>query len=180
VDARDDPIRERFLTMDFPEGFRAEYIGGEIIMMSSASALHNRIMTLIQAQAPDGMWAQPTQGVALEPLPDLPEPDVVFVEEGAVTGNPSYIPAAAVALVVEVVSPSNWRRDLHEKPALYAKGGVAAYLIVDPRVGTLTLLTRPYGGAYQDSSARRFGEPVPLPIGAVLDTSRFPTYPAED
>ena len=173
----DDPVRERFLTMDFPEGFRAEYIGGDVILRPSASLTHNRIIGMVAAQSPPGFWASPTQGVALEPLPDLPEPDVVFVEEGAVAGNPSYLPAAAVALVVEVVSPGNWRRDLHEKPVLYAKGGVPAYLIVDPRDGTLRLLSRPQGGAYQDSSAHRFGETVALPIGAVLDTSRFPRYP---
>ena len=43
-------------------------------------------------------------------------------------------------LVVEVVSPNDPDRDLIEKRADYAEGGIPEYWIVDPRGETITVL----------------------------------------
>ncbi|OLZ69341.1 hypothetical protein AV521_17545 [Streptomyces sp. IMTB 2501] len=51
--------------------------------------------------------------------------------------------------VVEVVSPENKNRDYKTKPEHYALRGIPAYLIVDVRTATWTLLTQPENGAYQ-------------------------------
>ncbi len=50
-------------------------------------------------------------------------------------------------LVVEVVSPDAPERDLVEKRADYAEGGIPEYWIADPRNETITVLTLE-GGAY--------------------------------
>ncbi|MCF2532691.1 Uma2 family endonuclease [Yinghuangia soli] len=172
-----DPFRDVYLAMDNPGDYRTEYLRGQIVMMSSASTIHNRILMLIGQQAPEGVLAYATQGIEFSTISDLPEPDVVFAEDGAITGNPNYIPAELTLAVVEIVSPSNWRTDVLEKAELYAEGRVGTYVLVDPRDGTITVYSRPNGKVYQDRSRYQFGEPVPMPYGADLDTSRFPTYP---
>ncbi len=172
-----DPIRDVFLAMDIPEDFHGEYLRGHIVMMSSASTIHNRIVMLIGQQAPEGVLSFATQGIEFARISDLPEPDVVFVEDGAITGNPSYVPAELAIAVVEIVSPSNWRKDLGDKLEIYAEGMVSTYVIVDPRDGTVAVHSRSDGKAYQDCSRYRFGDLVPMPYGSDLDTSRFPIYP---
>jgi Uma2 family endonuclease len=163
--------------MDAPGDLHGEYLRGQIVMMASASVIHNRIVVLTAAQAPEGYLSFATQGIEFAQISDLPEPDVVFVEEGSFTGNPNYVPAELTIAVVEVVSPSNWRADVFDKAEIYAEGGVSTYVIVDPRDGTVVVLSRSDGKAYQDSSRYRFGDAVPMPYGADLDTARFPRYP---
>ena len=60
-------------------------------------------------------------------------------------------------LAVEVVSPDKPERDLIDKPAAYAEGGVGEYWIVNPIDETITVL-RLEGGAYVESGVYRRGD----------------------
>lgn len=60
-------------------------------------------------------------------------------------------------LVLEVVSPDDPERDLVEKVADYAEGGVKEYWIVNPRTETITVL-RLEGAAYVEAGVYRRGE----------------------
>lgn len=62
---------------------------------------------------------------------DEVRPDIVVARVSMAETTP--IPADAVTLVVEVVSPTSWMRDFVAKDVLYARAGVPAYWIVVPR-----------------------------------------------
>jgi Uma2 family endonuclease len=74
-------------------------------------------------------------------------------------------------LAVEVLSPSTRRFDLGRKRAAYARYGIGAYLVVDPLMPALTMLT--LDGADYVETARGAGEalvhvggPVVLEVSA--------------
>lgn len=60
-------------------------------------------------------------------------------------------------LVLEVVSPDDPERDLVEKVADYAEGGVKEYWIVNPQTETITVL-RLDGAAYLEAGVYRRGQ----------------------
>ena len=66
-------------------------------------------------------------------------------------------------LVAEVVSPDDPQRDLVEKRADYAEGGIPEYWIVDPRDGTITVLTIE-GGAYVEHGVFHHGAVATSPL----------------
>lgn len=61
---------------------------------------------------------------------DVVQPDVLVVCDPAKI-TPSHIEGAP-DLVMEVLSPSTSLKDMREKKALYQRGGVREYLVVDP------------------------------------------------
>jgi len=63
-------------------------------------------------------------------------------------------------LVIEIISPSTVRRDLHEKLKLYEAFGVPEYWIVHPRDKTLVILSPGPDGRYQTSSLMTSGDTV--------------------
>ena len=73
-------------------------------------------------------------------------------------------------LVVEVVSPDDPDRDLVEKRADYAEGGIPEYWIADPRDETITVLTLE-GEAYVEHGA--FGR------GGAATSPRFEGFAAD-
>ena len=79
-------------------------------------------------------------------------------------------------LVAEVVSPDNPTRDLVEKRADYAEGGIPEYWIIDPRDETITVLAL-QGDAYVEhgvflrghTGTSRLLEGFAVDVGAVFD-----------
>ena len=74
------------------------------------------------------------------------EPDILLLRDSS---DPRYQDRywLGADLVVEVVSPDDPQRDLVEKRADYAEGGIPEYWIVDPRDETITVLAL-RGNAY--------------------------------
>ena len=66
-------------------------------------------------------------------------------------------------LVAEVVSPDDPQRDLVEKRADYAEGGIPEYWIVDPRDDTITVLALK-DDAYVEHGVFRRGETATSPV----------------
>ncbi|MFD9126279.1 Uma2 family endonuclease [Kitasatospora sp. NPDC059571] len=138
----------------------------------------------IQDQIPRARWHRgQTQDLAIPGEPSEPQPDLVVYERGAVDGPGRLVPAAALALVVEVVSKTSADRDHRTKREMYAAGGIPAYPVVDPLQGECTLLTEPTEenakGLPDHLSARtsRFGATVLLDVlGIILDTTEFQTF----
>ena len=86
------------------------------------------------------------------------EPDILLLSHRS---DPRYQDRywLGADLVAEVVSPDDPQRDLVEKRADYAEGGIPEYWIVDPRDGTITVLTV-QGGAYVEHGVFRRGDNV--------------------
>lgn len=127
------------------DGRRYEIIEGELFEMSGPSFDHAAVMmNLVTMLAPmivalrgrcffaplDVFFAgaNPVQPDFLVMLPGWPGE----ISKRGIEGAPD--------LVVEVLSPSNRHHDVVRKRALYARGGVREYWVVDPDARTLEIL----------------------------------------
>lgn len=179
----DDRVIEVFEQLEVPEGYKAELLRGEIVMMAGPDWVHNVIVQAVADQIPPSRWHRlQTQDIAIPGEPSEPEPDLVVHERGAFEGPGRLVPAPAVSLLLEVVSKTSVDRDYRLKRSMYAAGRVPAYLIVDPLAGRCVLLTEPTGAGqeadYRVERTTKFGEPMPLDLlGVVLDTGEFKTLP---
>ena len=71
----------------------------------------------------------------LLPCPEsLVQPDLLFISKTRLDiVHPGEGIYGAPDLIIEVLSPSDWRKDREEKFALYAETGVREYWMVDPK-----------------------------------------------
>lgn len=128
--------------VDWAEGkedLRAEWVDGEVIIMSPASVEHDQLLIwLFNILHPFvehhelGMVVGPNVTVRLATQKRRRIPDVLFVsktrthlvKENHIEGAPD--------LVMEVISPESQTRDRRKKYLEYEKGGVREYWILDP------------------------------------------------
>ena len=89
------------------------------------------------------------------------EPDLLLLRDSS---DPRYQDRywLGADLVVEVVSPDDPQRDLVEKRADYAEGGIPEYWIVDPRDETITVLAL-RGDAYVEHGVFSRGDTATSP-----------------
>ncbi|MFJ7246511.1 Uma2 family endonuclease [Kitasatospora sp. NPDC098652] len=166
--------------LEIPEGVRVEIIFGEILLSPSSDLATNLIVASLLDQIPYGKWHGLTkQSLSFPGDVGEPQPDLVVFERGPV----EELPAAAVTLVVEVVTKPSALRDHRTKRELYAQGGIPAYLIVDPLKAVCVLLTEPTRASvsglpdYTVMRTVKFGEPIPVDLlDVTLDTSEFQAY----
>ncbi len=156
VDERKEPIAgpyvvrmggwtlERYL-QEAPEDQIWEFVRGELIMHSPATAEHQRIVgflyRLLQGYCEARGWGEVLLSpAALRVLPDvIREPDVFVVppeEVGKARGVPLEV---RPALVVEVTSPATRGMDLGEKAAEYREAGIPEYWVVDRERGEVVV-----------------------------------------
>ncbi|WP_329133255.1 Uma2 family endonuclease [Streptomyces sp. NBC_01476] len=174
------------LAVHAPDGVRGyEIRGDEIVMMMSPSRPHElnalRIRQQLDQQLDPSLVAH-TGGEVEDPsLGRLRRPDVIVVPYAAFnedTMDPFH--PQDVALVVEVVSPSNHSNDYVEKVQDYSAMGIESYLLVDPRKSTITVFTDPGSGPegprYRAQHDYAFGDPIT--VGPwVLATTELRPYP---
>ncbi|MGI5375642.1 Uma2 family endonuclease [Streptomyces sp. CA-251387] len=102
-------------------------------------------------------------------------PDAVVIPEAVLDEEGLAVDATQVLAVVEIVSPSNSNNDYVEKLADYPAMGIAHYLIVDPRTGTIEVHSDPCKGRYTRKDAYIYGDVVPFGPWAIT-TSEFRRY----
>jgi len=117
----------------------AEWVNGEVILLSPASLLHQTLASFLVKLV--GSFVDFLDlGIVLGPPfqmktgPDLPgrEPDLIFVaREHFHRLKDDYLDGPA-DLVVEVISPDSRTRDSRDKLHEYEKGGVPEYWMLDP------------------------------------------------
>jgi Uma2 family endonuclease len=174
---------EFFENLEVPEGFKAELLRGEIVMMAGPDVVHNDIVEGVQDQIPRKSWRRlQTQDIAILQETSEPQPDLVVIERGAGPDHGRLMPSEVISMLVEVVSKTSVDRDYGVKRSIYAAAKIPAYLIIDPIVAHCVLLTEPTGAGedadYQVQRTHKFGDPLPLElIGIELDTSEFGTLP---
>jgi Uma2 family endonuclease len=171
-----------------PDPFRGyEIRGDEIVMMMSPSRPHEfaalRVRQQLDRRLPAGLVAH-TGGEVEDPsLGALRRPDLIVVPE-AVFAEATMAPfhPRDVALVGEIVSPSNHSTDYVDKVRDYSAMGIPLYLLVDPRKGTVAALSSPGeapggdGPCYRTRSDYAFGDTVTIGDW-VIETGSLRTYP---
>lgn len=117
----------------------AEWVDGEVIVLSPASRRHEDIRDFLvvvlraftEARGLGKVISAPFQ---MKTRPELPgrEPDILFVaKENLERLKETHLDGPA-DLVVEIASPESRLRDRGEKFAEYEIGGVREYWIIDP------------------------------------------------
>ena len=171
-----------FEEFEAPEGIGVELLRGEIVMSRGSGLMHNTNVMEMVDQIPRERWSRlQRQCVDMLDHVSAPVPDLVVLERGTGPEQGTYMPSAAVAALVEVVSERSVDRDYGVERLIYAASKVPSYLIVDPIMAQCVLFTVPRGGGetaeYQVRRISKFGCPVPLEhLGVELDTTEFGTY----
>lgn len=117
----------------------AEWVDGEVIVMSPASNWHQLIGGFLTALLRHFVEAHQLGMVISAPFqmktgPDLPgrEPDILFIaREHLDRLKTTYLDGPA-DLVVKIISPENRAHDRGEKFYEYEQGGVREYWLIDP------------------------------------------------
>lgn len=160
--------------LELPEDNRKhELLDGQIVISPSPRPIHQRVVSrLVVALAavlpPElEVLTAPVDVHIPHGLPTLLLPDVIVVP--TITVDTELV--SRPVLAVEVLSPSTRRFDLGRKRAAYARYGIGVYLVVDPLVPALTVLT--LDGADYVETARGEGDalvhvggPVVLEVSA--------------
>ena len=128
------------------DGKRYEIIEGELYQMPSPMSAHG--VTIRNLMFLLGPVIEVLRGWLLTapldvffPGADPVQPDIVVLLPDSNASLVSRGIEGAPDLLVEVLSPSNRGHDLLTKRALYARGGVREYWIVDPTNRTVEILT---------------------------------------
>ncbi|MEU0965496.1 Uma2 family endonuclease [Streptomyces sp. NPDC005917] len=102
-------------------------------------------------------------------------PDAVVIPEEALDEEGIAFDATQVPAAVEVVSPSDRDGVYLEKLDDYPAMGIAHYMIVDPRTGTIEVHSDPCRGRYTRKDPYIYGDSVPFGPWTV-ETPAFRRY----
>ncbi|MBB4696853.1 Uma2 family endonuclease [Paractinoplanes abujensis] len=151
---------------------RVELLDGSLLVTPNPTNTHQRIARRLAnrlEENADAAHLQIDEAVNVRLTPDrFFIPDVAAYS--ADVGEVVFVEAEAVALICEILSPSNPTTDKVLKMHLYAEAGIPWYLVVDPTSPALYLYELS-GASYKEHSAAQAGEILHLsaPVAAHLD-----------
>jgi Uma2 family endonuclease len=121
------------------EDVPAEWVDGEVILMSPASKRHQRLVSFLTSVLQLFVEANQSGVVLLAPFqmklasrPSGREPDVLFISSERLDRLKEMYLDGPADLAVEVVSADSQRRDRVDKFYEYEQGGVREYWLIDP------------------------------------------------
>ena len=132
--------------LELPEepGCRFEVLEGILIKDPSPNVIHQRVSRRLQRILEDYFWEVDPEGEIFNAPLDVTFHDITVVQPDLfyVSGKQKDIVKdtridGAPTLVVEVLSPSNFRKERLQKMRIYQKAQVQHYWIVDPEENTL-------------------------------------------
>lgn len=117
----------------------AEWVDGEVILMSPASEPHQELAGFLMALLRHFVEAKQSGRILMAPYlmklstrPSGREPDIVFVSRDRLDRlKRNYLDGPA-DLVVEIISPESQTRDRGEKYHEYETAGIKEYWLLDP------------------------------------------------
>ncbi|MFJ1587134.1 Uma2 family endonuclease [Streptomyces sp. NPDC088197] len=172
---------QRFALLDearrsLPDGFKTEISGDTIVMMVGPPGIHQRNLLVVRRQfdahCPGDLLPSENTDLVSPGVGKSRNPDLTYLPADVLETTDNQVPAESAAIAVELVSPSNPENDWVGKVRDYPMMGIPLYLVVDARLKTVTLFSRPDGGKYHRREDADFGESlrVPQPFGFDLDT----------
>jgi hypothetical protein len=174
--------------MDVPGGYRAEIIGGNIVMSPWPKGYYLRLTRSLRKQIephlPAGLivdnsaclFSLPKQGLAIGP-------EVFVAADEAFDTHSRYIDGKALTLIAELTSDSTRCVGWDAKPSACGKAGVPVYLLLDMQDRTLSVFSDPTPLGYAERRTYAFGEKAQLPPPfeeCELDTAGFGDMPGEE
>jgi Uma2 family endonuclease len=177
-------LLEDFLSLETPEGYRAELIDGEIVVTPPPYGIHEDIIGQIVKQvmrkaavemdfaAQKGLIV-PDRGIA-DAGRVIPDATFAVAELSVFHDADPWMPAVDVAMVVEVTS-SRAERDREAKRHSYAGAKIPLYLLADRKFQQVALFSDPEGHDYVSTLTKPFGSilELPDPFKFGLDTTGF-------
>ncbi|GAA2622811.1 Uma2 family endonuclease [Actinomadura fulvescens] len=184
--AHEQALLDGFLKLDTPEGYRAEFIEGEIVVSPPPIGDHEGILAVIGWQIAQrssrrmdfsgNKGLELVRGDKCTKNHLVPDGVVGPNELGLFWGAPVWMPSDGVAMVIEVTSAKP-EMDRWIKRHCYAKAGIPLYLLVDRMNKTVCLFSDPDGEGedYREDIRLSFGKAIdlPEPFGFALETSEF-------
>ncbi|MET8676182.1 Uma2 family endonuclease [Streptomyces sp. NPDC004647] len=174
------------MRMDVPDGYRAEIIGGNIVMSPWSQGYYLPIMRSIRTQlepyAPQGHTVDYAPYLFTFPTAERAYgPDVFAAEGSAFRTRKRHIDGEALSFVAELTSASTRDSDWDDKTPVYGKSGVPVYLLLDMQESAATLFWNPSAQGYGSRLTVPFGEKlhVPAPFDCELDTADFEAHEPE-
>lgn len=173
-----DELRQTLDTLEVPDGYRAEIIGGNIVMSPWSKGFYLDIMESLaeqlKAHAPEGHRV--SQAPFLYVFPKVGRaygPDIHVADAAATRIRSVHLPGEALSLVAELTSEGTADFDREDKVEVYGKAGVPVYVLVDMLKDRVTVYSKPAEGGYQCLTQIPFGDTVrvPAPFDCDLDTS---------
>ena len=120
------------------EGTRAEWVDGEVILMSPTSNAHQSLMGFLGALLLFFVEARQLGRILLPPFqmkldtrPSGREPDLIFISKEHVDRLKRTYFEGPADLVVEILSPESQSRDRGDKFYEYEEAGIPEYWILD-------------------------------------------------
>ncbi|TDD72004.1 Uma2 family endonuclease [Jiangella aurantiaca] len=177
-----DELLHAWLSIDTPEGWRAEIVDGEMVVAPRPGVPHNVILDVVNKalirRCPDTFGVFQTLGVTVPTARGAYVPDLCVILLDRLPRDAEYVPAELLLLAVEVTSMRNADHDRKAKKWGYAHAGVPLYLLIDrfdDDGPTVSLFSSPVDGAYSETSTVRFGKAItlPEPFGLEISTSAF-------
>lgn len=175
------------LSMEVPDGYRAEIIRGSIVMSPWSRGFYLPVMRSLRNQlephAPAGDFVETSPFLFTFPGQERAYgPDVYVARETAFKTEKRYIDGEALTLVAELTSPSTRGSDWDDKVRVYGSAGVPVYLLLDMSENSATVFWSPSEKGYTSRTTVPFGKPlyIPAPFECELDTSGFGPSIEED
>ncbi|MEU2430357.1 Uma2 family endonuclease [Streptomyces sp. NPDC007861] len=180
IEASDGPppfeaMCQTLLTMEVPDGYRAEIVGGNIVMSPWSRGFYLPVMRSIRTQ----LEPHARQGHIVDHAPfpfTFPSeeraygPDIYAAEATAFQTNAQRIDGEALSFVCELTSPSTRLVDWQDKAPAYGRAGVPVYLLIDMENETATVFWGPSEKGYLSRTTVPFGgkleDPRPLRVRA--------------
>lgn len=178
-----EPVLLELVDVDLPGRFRkVEIIGGNAVM-SPLRFIHNTTIHRLMTQLDQKLPADMSYGSDVLTPFEIEEneycPDVAVVPRVEAERNGSICKPEWIEFVFEVISPSTRNFDYGIKAEVYARSGIAEYVIFDPYTREATRLARPSHGKYTLREIVEYGKPVRIeePFPIVIETADLPVDP---
>jgi Uma2 family endonuclease len=186
-EAQTETVLREFLSLEIPEGYRAQLIDGEIFVTPPPGGNHEHCISLILEQvftrSATRMHVSGNKGLIVSAVTgqNLVIPDLAFApaDLSLFVDAPPWMPPAGVVMVVEVTS-SMPDRDRTAKRRAYAAALIPLYLLVDRDEQQIILFAEPTRREHTRREYTRidtvpFGEglKLPAPFSFTLETYGF-------